>query len=100
MGKEVIAKNAGRVAHPKAKRLVEKLKQNDSIMAKIDSENLYTFVLKPEHRGKFVALIGGRKKKVVAFGTHYGRVVKEARRLGKNTFSIIFAPEKDVLYTR
>lgn len=100
MGKEVIAKNAGSVAHPKAKGLVEKLRRNGRTMAKTDSEKLYTFVLKPEHRGKFVAVIGGQKKKVVAFGTNYRRVVEEAEKSAENPFSIMFAPEKGVLYTR
>jgi len=99
MGKEAVAKNAGASAHPKVKRLVEKLKQDGVIVTK-PGDNLYTFVLKPEHRGKIIAVADGRRKKVVAFGTRYGSVVKKAKMLGQKSFSIMFAPEKGVVYTR
>ena len=99
MGKEAVAKNADSGVCPKAKRLVEKLKPDGCIVTKRD-DKLYTFILKPEHRGKIIAVAGGREKKVVAFGTRYRRVVKEAKGLTEPPFSIMFAPKKGVLYTR
>lgn len=63
-------------------------------------KKLYTFVLKPEHRGKIIAIANGSKKKVIAFGTHYNSVVAKAKKLSNGAFSIMFAPEKGVIYTR
>lgn len=99
MGKEAVAKNAGSRALPKVRRRVEKLRPDGDIVTKPD-DNFYTFTLKPEHRGKIIAMVGGQKKEVVAFGTCYRHVVEEARRLAGNRFSIMFAPKKGVLYTR
>ncbi len=102
MGKDAIVKNESSRTGPRAKQLVEKLEKlkiGDFIMTERD-DDLYTFVLKPEHRGKILAVVGGRNKKVVAFGTRYCRVVKEARELVGNNFAIMPAPKKGVLYTR
>ena len=99
MGKEAVAKNAGSRARPKVRRLVEKSKPEGGIVTKPD-DNFCTFILKPEHRGKIIAMVGGQKKEVIAFGTRYRHVVEKARRLAGNRFSIMFAPETGVLYTR
>ena len=60
----------------------------------------YAFSMQDKYQGKFVAVSAGRKKKVIAFGTRYRRVVKEAKGLAEPPFSIMFAPKKGVLYTR
>ena len=111
MGKKAVTKNKNSRTNPKARQLVIRLRPNDLTMTTPDKKP-YTFVLKPEHRGKIIAVANGPKKKVIAFGTHYNSVVAKAQRLTNeavvvskskrhiDAFSIMFAPEKGVIYTR
>ena len=96
------------VANTGAKASVERLRPdrksrrvgNESGVNEMSTEDLYIVVLRPEHRGKFVAVSNGgkRKKKIIAFGTHYSSVVKKAKKITR-LFSIIPAPEKGTFYT-